>query len=221
MTATGASAAARDGAVAFGDPARVDAAQRAVRADPSIQFDFPWFEVKRNPPPRWLTELFEWFDNAIEWVGGGWRVLMWVAIILVVVALVFALFPPAREWLAARMARRKGVAATAPAWAPEAAVARALLVEADRLAGEGSYDAAVRLLLHRSIEDIEKWRGDPLRPSLTSRDIAGIDRLPDTARAVFGRIVADVERSLFAGQPLDSSDWQRARADYAGFALAR
>ncbi|QDX25603.1 hypothetical protein FPZ54_05945 [Sphingomonas suaedae] len=221
MTATGASAAARDGAAAFGDPAQVDAAQRAIRADPTIQFDLPWLEIKRNPPPRWLTELFEWFNNAIEWVGGGWRVLMWVAIALVVIALVFALFSPAREWLATRLARRGDVSAAAPAWAPEAAVARALLVEADRLAGEGNYDAAVRLLLHRSIEDIEKWRGDPLRPSLTSRDIARIDRLPDAARAVFGRIVADVERSLFAGQPLVRTDWERARADYAGFALAR
>ncbi|MFL9842640.1 hypothetical protein ABS767_16840 [Sphingomonas sp. ST-64] len=221
MTAKGASVAARDGATAFGDPAQVDSAHKAIRADPTIQFDLPWFELKRNPPPKWLTELFEWLSSSIEWVGGGWRILMWVALALVVVALVFALFPPARAWLAARLARKRDVTVAAPDWAPEAATARALLVEADRLAGEGNYDAAVRLLLHRSIEDIETWRGDPLRPSLTSRDISRIDRLPTVARAVFGRIVADVERSLFAGRPLARADWERARADYADFALAR
>ena len=71
------------------------------------------------------------------------------------------------------------------------------------------------------LPDIERWRGDSLRPSLTSRDIAAFETLPDAARAVFRRIVADVERSLFAGNPLGESDWTRARADYAGFALAR
>jgi hypothetical protein len=65
------------------------------------------------------------------------------------------------------------------------------------------------------------WRGDPLRPSLTSRDIARFDGLPDQARAVFARIVADVERSLFAGGTLEPADWTRARADYAQFALGK
>jgi hypothetical protein len=94
-----------------------------------------------------------------------------------------------------------------------------LLEEADRLASQGRYAEAVRLILHRSIEDIERWRGDPLRPSLTSRDIARFDGLPDMARGIFARIVADVERSLFGGASLAQSDWARARADYARFAL--
>ncbi len=226
MTAQGASAAARDGAAAgnaaqpFGDPAAADAAHKTLKADPTIQFDFPPFIPEQRETPEWIRDIFRSLGNFVEWVGGGWTVLMWIAVALVVIALAFALFPPLRAWLLDRFASRGGVETT-PGWAPEAAVARALLVEADQLAAAGNYDEAVRLLLHRSVEDIERWRGDPLRPSWTSRDIARIDTLPDAARTVFSRIVADVERSLFAGQPLGEADWERARADYAGFALGR
>ncbi len=226
MTAQGASAAARDGAVAgnaappFGDPASADAAHRTLKGDASIQFDFPWLIPEQAQMPEWLRNTLQALGNFIEWVGGGWTVIMWIAIALVVIALAFALFPPLRAWLANRMAANGATVAT-PGWTPEASVARALLVEADQLAATGRYDEAVRLLLHRSVEDIERWRGDPLRPSWTSRDIARIEALPDAARAVFGRIVADVERSLFAGHPLGQADWERARADYAGFALGR
>lgn len=219
MTAPGAAGAAQQGAAAFGDPARVEAAHRAVRADSSIQFDLPWRKPELDQPPRWLIELFDALGRFVKWVGGGWTVLMWIAIALVVIALILALFPAAREWIAARLLRRGEHAAEAPRWAPEAGAARALLDEADRLAAAGRYAEAVRLILHRSIEDIERWRGDSLRPSLTSRDIAAFESLPDAARAVFRRIVGDVERSLFAGNALEEADWTRARADYAGFAL--
>lgn len=210
----------------FGDPAAVDAAHRAVRGDSSIQFDLPWFQPDPvNPPPRWLIELFQSLGRFTEWVGGGWYLLMWLAIAAVVIALVLALFPSVREWFAARLLRREEGAAEPARWAPDAGVARALLDEADRLAAAGRYAEAVRLILHRSIEDIEKWRGDSLRPSLTSRELARFDgatfeSLPDAARSVFRRIVADVERSLFGGNALGEADWTRARADYAGFALA-
>lgn len=206
---------------AFGDPAAVDAAHRAVRADSSIQFDLPWYQPDpANPPPRWLIELFQSLGRFVDWVGGGWYVLMWTAIAVVVIAILLALFPAVREWFAARLLRREEAAPEPPRWAPDAHVARALLDEADRLAAAGRYAEAVRLILHRSIEDIEKWRGDSLRPSLTSRDIAAFESLPDAARSVFRRIVADVERSLFGGNALGEIDWTRTRADYAGFALA-
>lgn len=221
-TASAAQGAAPRVETGFGDPNAVDAAHRAVRGDSSIQFDLPWYQPDpANPPPRWLMELFQSLGRFVEWVGGGWYVLMWLAIAAVVIALIFALFPAAREWFAARLLRRSQAVAEPPRWAPDAGVARALLDEADRLAAAGRYAEAVRLILHRSIEDIEKWRGDSLRPSLTSRDIAAFESLPDAARSVFRRIVGDVEHSLFGGNALGESDWTRARADYAGFALGR
>lgn len=211
-TAQGAGAAAQ--AAPFGDPARADAAHRALRSDSSIQFDFPWFMSDKPVVPDWLKSLLD----AVRWIGDGWTVITWLTIGIAVVAFAWALHRSLRAWLLNRRGQDDALAHK-PGWSPEAATARALLDEADGLAASGAYDRAVRLLLHRSVEDIERWRGDPLRPSLTSRDIARIDALPDAARAVFGRIVADVERSLFAGHPLGEADWTRARADYAGFAL--
>lgn len=205
---------------AFGDSSAVDAAHRTIRADSSIQFDFPWEKPDIQPPPRWLTELFEAMGRFVRWVGDGWSVVMWLAVAAIALALIVTLVPPVRDWLKNRL-RRRPDPATTPLWSPTTATAHALLDEADRLAAQGNYAQAVRLILHRSIQDIETWRGDPLRPSFTSRDILVFERLPDAARTVFQTIVADVERSLFAGKALDQADWTRARASYADFALGR
>lgn len=220
MTAPAAPAGDGAHATTFGDPAAIDRAHQAVRGDPSIQFDLPWHTPDVRPPPSWLRGLFQALGDFVEWVGGGWTVIMWLAIAAAVLAALFVLYRPAREWLAARTGHAAGRPDTLH-WAPRAAAARALLDEADRLAAQGRYAQAVRLILHRSIEDIEAWRGDPLRPSLTSRDIARFEGLPDAARTIFARIVADVERSLFGGAALARADWTRARADYAAFALGR
>lgn len=201
------------------DSAKVDAAWKAIRADGSIQFDLPEKAVPpRDPPPEWLEPVLRAIGNFVQWVGGGWRVILWVVGIVIVVALLFAVVPGLREWLAERFGRRR-VAEDAPVWVPTETRARALLEDADALASAGRYDEAVHLLLFRSIDDIVAWRGDVVRPADTSRDIARADALPENARGVFAGIVAAVERSLFGGRALDGDDWRRARADYAGFAL--
>jgi hypothetical protein len=203
----------------FLDPAAIADAHAKVRADTSIQFDFPWFKLKQDPPPEWLLRVFRAIGRGIEWVGKpGWRIILIVLAICLAAVLLFALVPPARDWLRGLLARRRPEPA-ADTWMPQATVARELLDEADALAAQGEYDRAVHLILQRSIADIERWRSDVVRPSLTSRDIARADALPDHARGVFGRIAALVERSLFAGRSLGATDWQAARADYASFAL--
>lgn len=211
--------AARASAPSFGDPAGIDAAHRQIRGDGSIQFDLPWHKPDIQPPPRWLTELFEALGRFVKWVGDGWTVLLWLAAAIAIIAILFVAIPPLREWLKSRFIRQ--IAADPPRWTPTATAARALLQDADALAAQGRFAEAVRMILHRSIEDIEKWRGDPLRPSFTSRDISRFEALPDAARTIFTRIVADVERSLFGGAALAQADWARARADYAAFALGR
>lgn len=201
------------------DSAKVDAAWKAIRADPSIQFDLPEkLPEPRDPPPGWLEPTLRAIGNFVEWVGGGWRVILWGIAIVIVVALLFALVPGLRAWIAERFGRNR-VVEDAPAWTPTETRARALLEDADALAADGRYDEAVHLLLFRSIDDIVAWRGDVVRPADTSRDIARADALPENARGVFAGIVAAVERSLFGGRALGADDWQRARADYAGFAL--
>lgn len=201
------------------DSAQVDAAWKTIRADGSIQFDLPEkLPEPRDPPPEWLEPVLRAIGNFVQWVGGGWQVILWVIGIVIAIALLFALVPSLREWIAEKVGRRR-VVEEAPAWAPTETRARALLGDADALAAEGRFDEAVHLLLFRSIDDIVAWRGDVVRPADTSRDIAGAEALPPHARGVFAGIVAAVERSLFGGRALGADDWQRARADYAGFAL--
>ena len=64
-------------------------------------------------------------------------------------------------------------------------MARALLDEADKLAAEGRYAEAVRLILHRSIEEIEGRRPRLVRPAFTAREIGRLPDIPDNARATF------------------------------------
>jgi hypothetical protein len=200
------------------DSDRVSAAWKAIRADPSIQFNLPEKAIpKREPPPGWLEPVLNAIGSFIQWVGGGWQLILWIIGIAIAVALLFALVPGLRDWLRERFAGK--AVSEEPQWAPTETRARALLEDADALAAAGQFDEAVHLLLFRSIDDIVAWRGDVVRPADTSRDIARADALPPAARGVFAGIVAAVERSLFGGRALDDGDWQRARADYAGFAL--
>jgi hypothetical protein len=95
-----------------------------------------------------------------------------------------------------------------------------LLRDADALAEQGRFDEAARLLLFRSIDEIESRRPRLIRPALTSRDIAGAATIPDGARGAFAAIVSMVERSLFAGRALALPDWRECRAAYEDFAFA-
>lgn len=199
------------------DPAAIAAAHEAVRSDRSIQFDLAQPDVP-DPPPDWLIRLFDWLAN----MGPLWQILFWVLIAVAVIVLLLALVPPLREWALDLLRRRNPVTGdNAPEWTPEEARARALLADADARAAAGDYDGAVHIILLRSIDDIEVWRGKLLTPSMTARDIARATELPEAARSVFARIAAVVERSIFAGQRLSADDWRAARDDYAAFALGR
>lgn len=184
-----------------------------LRAHPEIQFDLPAAKPP-EPPPRWLTDVLEWMFSAVSlssWVL--WALLGCVALLL--------LFLIAR-WAVTRFGERDPRAAKADevaAWRPEEKAARALLAEAEAMAAAGRYEEAVRLLLHRSLEDIQKRRPRLLRPALTSREIAVVPLLPDAVRGAFEGMAAPVERSLFAGRNLDRSAWESAREAYRAFAL--
>jgi len=195
-----------DGSVA--DPGAFAEAHRQLLGDATIQFDLPAPEPPPQPP---------------EWMGGllpVLQILFWVAVAALVAFLVYAIVArlAGRDW----SWRRKGETAEGPdeSWRPEAAEARELLGEADALAARGLYSEAARLILHRSIEDIDDKRPDLVRPALTSRDICALEQIPGKPRSAFARIAAMVERSLFAGRPLLSGDWSECRAAYEEFAFA-
>ena len=219
------------------DADRLAAAHRALRDDPSIQFVLTG--AKPPPePPAWLRAIGRWLREVLGPVGrffrwlSSWmpdapyaRILLWSVIALAAIALLAVAYQRIRrgEW---RLPRRRvrGLATAADvtdehAWTPAEAPVRAWLAEADSLAAQGRFAEAVHLLLFRSVEDIARRRPQAVRPALTSRELAGAEGVPASARALLARIAAGVEASLFGGRAVDAAGWADARAAYADFAL--
>ena len=197
-----------------------DDAWREMRSDTDIQFE-PIPPEPPAEPPGWLKDLGEWLESLFgpmgEGLAGAWPVLKWVLLAIFVAAVAYA------AWLLIRpyLERPDSVDSDDAGWQPERAEALALLEDADRLAETGDYDAAVQLLLDRSVGQIAAARPELVEPSSTARELSGITSLPEQARAAFGVIATSVERSLFALQKLGQDDWQKARGAYADFALER
>ena len=198
------------------------AAQGQLMRDPSLQFSFD----KAPPPPaqahlpHWLEALLGWIGKVIAWIGQG---LGWVFIGGLVLALLIVLGFIVREFVRARwpelFKRKSGPKAAPQDWRPDAAVARALLDEADRLAAQGRYAEATRLILHRSIEEIDGRRPKLVRPAFTSREISRLQDIPEAARATFQAIAAVVERSFFGGRDVDAAGFAECRRTYEAFAF--
>lgn len=189
--------------------------------DRSIQFDLPPATIlptgqpQYAPPPGSGAAPLPIADAAAAGAGPAIQILLWGMLAVLVLVVLY--------WVAKSvMDRRRAPVPERPdsGWRPEAAPALMLLGEADALAAGGRYGEAARLILHRSIEDIQARRPSAVRPALTSRDIAALPALPGPPRAAFARIAMLVERSLFAQAPLAAADWRDCRAAYEEFAFA-
>jgi hypothetical protein len=200
------------------------AAHARLLRENGLQFSF---DLAKPPPapmqlnlPHWLLDVLQALGKAINSLG---HVLGWVFIGGLAIALAIVVFFIGREVIRGRwpqLFRRKITPRRRPAdWRPDGAAARALLEEADRLAAAGAYAEAVRLILHRSVEEIEGRRPRLVRPALTAREIAGLDDLPETARTTFAAIAAVVEASLFGGRPVDAAGFAECRRTYETFAF--
>ncbi|WP_373491194.1 hypothetical protein [Parasphingorhabdus sp.] len=190
-----------------------------VRADPDIQFT-PAPAPKPPELPQWWLDFLDWLVKLLsplaEAIAANWPILRFLLLLLLaagVLALLWVILAPyAEQW-------RGRSRAAEDSWQPQPEAARELLAEAEALAANGQYDQAVRLLLHRSIADIERHRPNLLRPSSTAREIERFNGLPEAPRAMFAVIAGQVERGLFAALPIDESGWRASRDAYAGFAL--
>lgn len=182
-------------------------------ADKSIQFSLA-------PPPepqlsafgkmiRDLLAALAPFAVYIFWAG----VALVAAFVLYLVVAHFTGFSWVPPW------KRKAREDDDTVWQPEERTARTLLAEADALAERGDYEAAVHLLLVRSVEDIARRLPGFLNPSLTARDIAADTRLPLRPRDAFSRIAGIVERALFAHRMVGREGWRDAREAYESFAF--
>ena len=228
---------ATSGVEIAGSAAAQDAAKdwEAVRSASDIQYAPmpPFNPPPPREPPAWLKSLGEWlnsvfapigrffrsiFEPIAEALGLSWPVFKWALLGLMalgVLALVWRIVVSLLE-------RRRQTAQETPRepeWAPDRGFAIALLDEADRLAAEGRFGEATRLLLQRSVHQIAQARPDWLRPASTAREIASLPQLPQLARNAFGVIATRVERSFFALRELNADDWKAAREAYAEFAL--
>jgi len=215
---------------------RFAAAHEALRADTSVQF-------KLGPPPpppeppAWLKNFLEWLRDILEPVerllgriaalmpdAPYARIFMWTVLAAAALLLAALLYQRLRHgaWRLPRL-RRSGPAGDVPEeepeWRPQEGAARSWLREADALAAQGRYAEAVHHLLFRSVEDIARRRPKLVRPSLTSRELAGSASLPGAVRSTFSSIAALVERSLFGGRALVQADWTAARSAYSDLVL--
>ena len=201
------------------------AAWQQVHADPTIQYT-P-IEVVTAPAttPEWLLALDRILSSVLEPIlralGLSWPVLRWVLLALAIGLAAYSVWRLTEPLRHGSRRQRASGGEDEPAWQPGTAEALALLEDADRLAQDGRYDEATRLLLHRSVQQIAAARPDWVGRASTAREIAAIGALPERARKAFGVISARVERSLFALRALDADDWQAARGAYAEFALER
>ncbi|MEL6542487.1 MAG: hypothetical protein AAFQ34_13945 [Pseudomonadota bacterium] len=199
-----------------------------IRSDPETQF--AQLELKPPEPkePSWFSEMlqafFDWLGGVFGPVGGAlasnWSIIQWGLFALLgalVLYLVLRLVGP----LAKRAATAEQPEVAEPEWTPVRAESLALLEDADRLANDGRYDEAARLLLQRSVGQISQAHPDWVEPSSTARELAALPKLSETARRAFGVMSAAVESSLFALRSLSKEDWKRARQAYADFALAK
>lgn len=190
-------------------------AHERLLADRSIQFDLPPVagQIQFAPPGAGAPSRA---DPAAGGASPAAQILVWAVVAVLVLFLLYWIARGLQDW----RRKPKEAAEEDSGWRPEAAPALKLLGEADALAADGLYGEAARLILHRSIEDIQARRPALVRPALTSRDIAGLPALPGGPRAAFARIAMLVERSLFAQAALAAEDWRDCRSAYEEFAFA-
>lgn len=190
---------------------RVAEAHAALKRDRTLQFDFSAAAPPAPPPPgpSWLTALFDALEPLLV-------VVFWGGVALIAALAVWFLVGEGER--RRRAGRKPGPASQALTLPPSEARVRALLAEADRLAGQGRYAEAVHVLLFRGVDDIRDQRPELFRRALTSREIAALPALPERARAHFGAVAAAVERSFFGGRAVDLDGWQRCRREYEAFA---
>jgi len=188
-------------------------AHARLRADARFQFDFQAY--RPPPPPEWV----KWLVRILRPLGPIMPYLFWGA---VAAGVGFILFLARRELLrqSARGGAGQAKVLTEGGLAPSRARARALLAEADRLAEAGRFGEAARVLLFRTLDDLEERRPGLIGPAQTAREIARLPALPVAVREPLAGVAAAVERFLFAGRPLARADYDSARADYGRFLAA-
>jgi hypothetical protein len=193
------------------------AAHQRLLADSSIQFDLPVVQLHPpTPPPGWLQAIINFLGPILAPIL---QVIFFGGLGLLAVGLLYVIARSfvGAEWTWGR--RKPSVLTPEPEWRPDAAQARVLLEDADKLAAEGRFAEAAHLLLHRSLEDVRGYRPRAIRPAVTSRELAVSEALPGAARSAFSHIAEVVEHSYFGGRGVDAAAYAECRRSYEAFAF--
>ena len=193
-----------------------------LRDDSSFQFDLP----EAPPPPpdidfSWLNGFFQFLAQIIKVLG---PIVFWLFVAAIVVLVLYVFFSIARSayenWHERSGKKKKETGGLDSVDVrPDEAFARDLISEADALARTGQYAAAVRLLLHSSIRNMQEKVRQRIGISMTAREIGELGRMPDESRSALRRIIHRVEISLFGEAAVSETEYHTARQDYALFAF--
>ena len=201
-----------------------DQAFEQLKASRDIQFEHEAYEVTPPPPERKRSNFF---DAIWRFIGSVFKFFaplvsyaIWgVAAIMVIIIALAILRETTGFRLFNRSKARPKMGGQTIGYVPETEKARLLLEDADALAAAGRFEDAVRLLLNRSIADIENLGHAKIGQALTAREISSLKAIPLNARPAFSAIASIVERAVFAGQSLTKDGFLEARRAYEQFAL--
>ncbi len=203
------------------------ARDKAIRAY-DFQTEFPGAsdaerKVSRAAPMKVLDEIkpeetkpSEWWAKIGRILGPILRVLGWVLLSAIVLALIYFAASASGGW---RWRRDE----TAPpddnlqSVTFDGRTVKDWLREAEAMAASGRYAEAVHFLLFSSFDDIRRRLNTALRPAWTSREILRDVPMRGSAQSALSLLVDTVESSEFAGAPIGSADFYRCRDSYAQF----
>lgn len=151
--------------------------------------------------PEWLTKLFLYGLLAM----GVFAVAVFIWVLVTGASGARPLSP------AVRAIKAKG--SPAPA-AQHSLMQPSSLKDAERLAAEGHYGEAVRILLAVALTQLSGRNLVRIRPSMTGREIVRGATLVNEALDALQALVAIVEASAFAGHPVSKDDFERALAQF-------
>jgi hypothetical protein len=195
---------------------KFDAAHRQLLTDPTLQFQFQHIEKPKPPDTTWLEPLMRFLEAIAPFLG----YVFWAGVFVILALIAYAILSEiVRRLPTGSKEAPPPPDLPEPKFRPAAARARALLEEADRLAREGRFGEAVRVLLRRSIDDMERAFPAAIVPSMTSREISRLQHLSTRGRATFTKIAQAVEASLFGGRALSEAQFVECRRAYETFAF--